>query len=148
MCNLLTTHHFLVVMKLWDVWAIDENTWSLFLPESESELGDGSGSEGDPSSPSRSLMMPVFSSLVAAASLTKDGFYLFIFLYILSMQLNWTHKISASKWTQKHHKCSYVSIKGLVYSPQCHLRCSWLLFFSWKNIKGVVDLRFHFLNVS
>lgn len=34
----------------------DENTWSLFLPESESELGDGSGSEGDPlSSPSRSL---------------------------------------------------------------------------------------------
>lgn len=35
---------------------MEQNTWSLFLPESESELGDGSGSDGDPlSSPSRSL---------------------------------------------------------------------------------------------
>lgn len=39
-----------------DIVKNEHNTWSLFLPESESELGDGSGSEGDPlSTPSRSL---------------------------------------------------------------------------------------------
>ncbi len=88
----------------------DENTWSLFLPESESELGDGSGSEGDPlSSPFRSLddARALFTG-GRCNVLQKIRFFYILYFFIKlvhAIELN-SQSFQASKWTQKHHKSS------------------------------------------